>query len=118
MVQISGNKLLTPANVDTVLAWLGTQLIGLRFRKCSVTHADDPSIEAGDVGILFDSRQKEYPILITRQSFEIGGPQAIVCGCETPSRNSATRFSQATKSYVESRKLLKKQKKLLVISKI
>ena len=110
MVQISGNKLLTPANVDTVLAWLGTQLIGLRFRKCSVTHADDPSIEAGDVGILFDSRQKEYPILITRQSFEIGGPQAIVCGCETPSRNSATRFSQATKSYVESRKLLKKQK--------
>ena len=109
-IQIAGNKFITKTTAQDVCNWLGQQLIGLRFRKCSVTHADDPSIEAGDVGLLYDSRQNEYPILITRMAFEIGGPQTIVCGSETPSRNSATRFTQATKSFVESRKLLKQQK--------
>lgn len=109
-IQIEGNKFITKATAQTVCNWLGQQMIGLRFRKCNVTQADDPSIEAGDVGLLFDSRQNECPILITRMVFEIGGPQTIVCGSETPSRNSATRFTQATKSFVESRKLLKQQK--------
>ena len=109
-IQIAGNKFITKTTAQAVCNWLGQQMIGLRFRKCNVTQADDPSIEAGDVGLLFDSRQNEYPILITRMAFEIGGPQTIVCGSETPSRNSATRFTQATKSFVESRKLLKQQK--------
>ena len=109
-IQIEGNKFLNKNNVNTVLDWLATSIIGMRFRKCTVSIADDPSIEAGDVGILFDSRNREYPILITRHAFEVTGPQTIVCGSETPSRNSATRYSKATKSFVESRKLLKQQK--------
>lgn len=110
IIQISNNPLITKNNAQTILAWLGQQLIGLRFRKSSVTHTDDPAIEAGDVGLLFDSRNHEYPILITRTLFEIGGPQTVVCGSETPSHNSATRYTEATKNYVESRKLLKEQK--------
>ena len=110
VVQIEKNEFLNADNADTVITWLAQNLIGLRFRKCNVTHADDPSIEAGDVGLLFDSRQREYPILITRHAFEIGGPQTIVCGSDTPSRNSATRFTEATKSFVNSRKMLKQQK--------
>lgn len=110
VVQIENNEFLNADNADTVITWLAQNLIGLRFRKCNVTHADDPSIEAGDVGLLFDSRQREYPILITRHAFEIGGPQTIVCGSDTPSRNSATRFTEATKSFVNSRKMLKQQK--------
>lgn len=110
VVQIEKNEFLNADNAGTVITWLAQNLIGLRFRKCNVTHADDPSIEAGDVGLLFDSRQREYPILITRHAFEIGGPQTIVCGSDTPSRNSATRFTEATKSFVNSRKMLKQQK--------
>ena len=110
VVQITKNKFMTSSNCNEIVDWLGQQLIGLKFRKCNVTHADDPSIEAGDVGLLFDSRQREYPILITRQSFDISGPQTIVCGSETPSRNSSTRFTESTKNFVESRKLLKEQK--------
>ena len=109
MVQISGNDFLTKDNAQQVVNWLGQQLIGLVFRKCNVTHTDDPAIEAGDVGLLYDSRQNEYKILITRQKFEIGSPQTIVCGCDTPSHNSATRFSSSTKSYVAARKMLKQQ---------
>jgi hypothetical protein len=62
------------------------------------------------VAFLYDSRQREYPILITRHAFEIGGPQTIVCGCETPARNQATRYTAVTKAYVENRKQLKQQK--------
>ena len=110
VIQVEKVPFITTDNVNTIIDWLEDELVGLRFRKCNVTHADDPSIEAGDVGLLYDSRQREYPILITRHAFEIGGPQTIVCGCETPARNQATRFTAATKAYVENRKLLKQQK--------
>ena len=110
IIQVSKNPFITKDNVEEILAWLADELVGLRFRKCNVTHADDPSIEAGDVALLYDSRQREYPILITRHAFEIGGPQTIVCGCETPARNQATRFTAVTKAYVENRKQLKQQK--------
>lgn len=109
VIQVAKVPFITTDNVNTIIDWLEDELVGLRFRKCNVTHADDPSIEAGDVGLLYDSRQREYPILITRHAFEIGGPQTIVCGCETPARNQATRFTAATKAYVENRKLLKQQ---------
>ena len=109
IIQVSKNPFITKDNVEDILEWLADELIGLRFRKCNVTHADDPSIEAGDVALLYDSRQREYPILITRHAFEIGGPQTIVCGCETPARNQATRYTAVTKAYVENRKQLKQQ---------
>ena len=108
-IKVTNNPFLTKENAQQVVNWLGQQLVGLTFRKCNVTHTDDPAIEAGDVGFLYDSRQEEYKILITRQKFEIGSPQTIVCGCDTPSHNSATRFTEATKSYVAARKLLKEQ---------
>lgn len=108
-IKVTNNPFLTKENAQQVVNWLGQQLVGLTFRKCNVTHTDDPAIEAGDVGFLYDSRQEEYKILITRQRFEIGSPQTIVCGCDTPSHNSATRFTEATKSYVAARKLLKEQ---------
>ena len=110
VICIRDNGLLTKTNAQEVVTWLGTQLIGLTFRKASVTHANDPSIEAGDIGVLFDRKNGAYPILITRTNFAVGNTQTTVCGAETPSRNSATRYGWETKSYVESRKLLKKQK--------
>ena len=110
VISIEGNELLTIANGQTVANWLGSQLIGMTFRKASVTHANDPAIEAGDIGILFDRRDRAHPILITRTNFSVGNVQTTVSGAETPSRNSATRYGWQTKSYVESRKLLKKQK--------
>ena len=109
MVEVTGNGFITPDNAQAIAGRLGTQLIGLTFRKASVTHASDPSIEAGDVGVVWDRKGRDYPILITRVSFGIGSSQTIVCGAETPGRNSATRYSGQTKAYVEARKLLQKE---------
>lgn len=108
-VTVEGNDFITPDNGQEITTWLGQQLIGLTFRKASVTHASDPSIEAGDIGLLWDRKGNEHPILITRTNFSATSPQTTVCGAETPSRNNATRYGWQTKSYVESRKLLKKE---------
>lgn len=109
VIAVENNDFLTPDNAQEVAAWLGTQLIGLRFRKASVTHASNPAIEAGDIGILYDRKSRDYPILITRTAFSTSGTQTTVCGAETPSRNSATRYGWSTKAYVESRKMLNKE---------
>ena len=109
VIGIENNDFITPETGQEVANWLGEQLIGLRFRKASVTHASDPSMEAGDIGILWDRKDNEYPVLITRTNFSATSSQTTVSGAETPSRNSATRYGWQTKSYVESRKLLKKE---------
>lgn len=108
-VQIEGNPFITPETAQTHANWLGARLIGLHFRKCNIQQVDDPAVEAGDVGLLFDSKGNAHPILITRMSFEIGGPQTIVCASDTPAHNSATRYAAVTKSYAEMRKRLKDQ---------
>lgn len=112
VIEISGNDFITKTNAQTVADWLGVQLIGLRFRKASFSHANDPSIEAGDIGVLYDRKNREYPILITRTVFSVGSAQETVCGAETPSRNSATRYESVSKSRVESRKLLNKEQSI------
>ena len=106
VIDISDNGLITDTNAQEIVTWLGTQLIGLRFRSLTITHTNDPTIEAGDVGVVFDRKGNQYPILITRTNFKISGRQTTVSASETVSKNTATRYSEATKLYVESRKQL------------
>lgn len=108
-IEIQNNPFVNSANVSEIGAWLAAQLVGLTFRKANVQHANTPAIEAGDIALIWDRKGREYPILITRTRFEIGRPQTTVSAAETPARNSATRYSGATKSYVEARKLFKKE---------
>ena len=109
IIEVQENPFITKLNVQTIMDWLSDELIGLRFRKLNVSQLDDPSIESGDIGIVIDRKQNIYKILITRVGFSVGTFQTIVCGASTPSRNSSTRFSSQTKSYVESRRLWKKE---------
>lgn len=109
VIDIGQNEFITETNVNEILTWLGEQLIGLTFRKASVTHPSDPSIEAGDIAFVYDKKGNEYPILVTRTVFNGFGMQTTVCGAETPNRNSSTRYSEITKSYVELRKKVKKR---------
>lgn len=109
VIEVSENEFITPSTAQSISTWLGNQLIGLRFRNGSVTHVNDPSLEAGDVAIVIDRKGREYPFLITRTSFSASGNQTTECNAESASRNSATQFSQATKAYVKARKLLNKE---------
>lgn len=109
VITIHDNPFITKTNATEIVGWLGSQLIGLRFRKSSVTQSNDPSIEAGDVAVIMDRKQNVYRTLITRMSFSVDNVQTIVCGAATPLRNSATQFSARTKNYVQSRKLVQQE---------
>lgn len=110
LVEISENPFITKDNANTILSWLSTQLVGLKFRKCNVTHVGDPTIEAGDVGLVWDTLGGEHPILISRVTFSPGSSQTIVCGAKTVSNNNSTRFSTQTKNFVSTRKQLRQQR--------
>lgn len=109
-IRIESNPFLTEENADSIAERLGNLLIGLKFRKLNVSHASDPSIEAGDIAIVFDRKGRAYPILVTRTSFSPDGYHETVCGAESPSFNSSTRYSSATKDYVEIRKAIRHEK--------
>lgn len=110
VLSIEGNGLIQGQNGQTVASLLGEKLIGLAFRKLSVTHQSDPSIEAGDLAKVTDRKNRVYKTLITGTAFQFGNNQKTECSAETPSRNSAERFSQSTKNYVKLRKQIINEK--------
>lgn len=110
VISIENNELIKNGAGATVAGWVGEQLIGFRFRKASASHASDPTIEAGDVGFLTDRKENTYRIVISSTRFSTGGAQQTNSSAETPARNSAARYSAATKNYVEYRKGIEQEK--------
>lgn len=110
VISIENNDLIRNGSGQTVAGWLGEQLIGFRFRKASVTHIGDPTIEAGDVAILTDRKGVDYKLVVSSTKFSPGNTQSTNSSAETPARNSATRYSAATKNYVEWRNAIQKEK--------
>lgn len=109
-VSISGNQFITESNANEILTWLGMQLIGFQFRKANISHASDPSIEAGDCAIVFDRKQNAYPIVVSSTRFSTSGSQNTVSAAQNPLRNSAARFSAETKNYVDLRQRIKNER--------
>lgn len=101
-IGISDNDFITELNAQSIANFLGQRLVGLRFRKATVSHGSDPSIEAGDVALLRTAKGL-YVMLITRTVFSSSAAQTTVCASENVARNSATRFTEATKNYVKLR---------------
>ena len=110
ILSIEGNDLIQGQNGQTIADYLGGKLIGLSFRKLSVTHKSDPSMEAGDLCKVTDWRGRTYKTLVTGTNFQFGNNQKTECSAETPSRNSTDRFSQQTKNYVKLRKQVAAEK--------
>ena len=110
VITVSRNGFVTPSNAQTIADMIRQTVIGLRFRKLSITTLTDPTREAGDTASVIDAKGNEYFCLITRCTFKPGGRDEVVSGSDTPARNSATRYASSTKSFVEARKLLKQEK--------
>lgn len=110
VLEISGNKLITKGNATSVASYVGSKIVGLRFRPFSVTCQNDPSIEAGDEVILCDYKGNLFQSFITNIRFSVGNSEDISCGAVSAKRNSASRYSKVTQAYVDNRNSLKKQK--------
>ena len=109
VIKIENNPFITSTNVGTIGNYLSSLIVGLRFRKATVEHLSDPSIEAGDVALVWDRKNNVYTTLVTGTSFGVGKRQRTTSAAESPLKNSATRFTSATKTYVESLQFAQKE---------
>ena len=112
VIEIKDNPFITADNYTSVLNFLAPQLIGLQFRPCNVSHPSDPTIEAGDVAYVWDTKGAQHNVLITRVSFNPTTPQEIVCGAESVGKNSSSRMSAITKALIKSQRQLNREKTL------
>ncbi len=107
IIEIRDNPFITKDSVNTIGAWLQTLLVGTTFRPCELSSTSTPIIESGDVALSWDKKGDMHPILITRVTFNPNSPQTIVCGAESPTKNSSAQLTEATKSYLETAKKIK-----------
>lgn len=118
LIEIKDNPFITESNAQAIANRLGQQLIGFTFRKAKISHSSDPSIEAGDVAIVFDRQTQSltpvtgqaHPIVISRTIFSTGGSQETISSAQTPARNSAPRYTAEIKNYVELRERIRNER--------
>ena len=112
VISIDAIPFIGAGNVEDFYDILADRLIGLTFRTCNVTQINDPTIEAGDIAWLWDTRGEVHKILITRTTFSITGSQTIICGAKTPARNSATQMTAIAKANARSNRRLNEEKSI------
>ena len=112
VISIDAIPFIDANNVEDFYDILADRLIGLTFRTCNVTQINDPTIEAGDIAWLWDTRGEVHKILITRTTFSITGSQTIICGAKTPARNSATQMTAIAKANARSNRRLNEEKSI------
>lgn len=112
VVSITGNPFITESNYQSVLSFLQPTLIGLTFRPCNITIPNNPTIEAGDIGYVWDTKGIQHRILITRATFNPSELQNVVCGAESPGKNSSGRLTSVTKAFAKSRRMLNEEKSI------
>ena len=110
VISVEDNPLIAEEQVQTVATYLGTRINGFAFRTADVSHGSDPSIEAGDVMLCIDVKNKRYPMLVSSTKFHVGNAQKTQSIAEDPVRNTSARYTAETKNYVETRKLLAAEK--------
>lgn len=106
VVSVEGNQFLTNSNAASYTSYLANRIIGITFRKATIDHLSDPTIEAGDIALVYAPKNKTYRILVSRTTFNIDSTQTTISAAETPTRNSSSRFKSNTRNYVVLRKLL------------
>lgn len=106
MVELqSTNEFITTSNAQSVVNAIGNKIIGMKFRKLDASILSNPTIEAGDVAFFWDSRTRQhFPIVISETAFTVGNAQKVYSHASTPAKNTAARYSEATKDYVALRK--------------
>lgn len=107
---ISDNDLIQKGNGATVSEFVGKKLNGLQFRPMTLRCQSDPTIEAGDIGLVTDSKGRTHRTIFTAVTYTAYAQQELICGAETPTRLSVTRYSEITKAYKDLRKNLFIQK--------
>lgn len=107
---ISDNKLIRKGDGETVASIIAEKCVGMVFRPFESQCPTDIALEAGDTITIEDRNGKLYNTYLTTTTLHPGSGQSIACNAKSAAKNSSTRYSQATQTYVDAWKLVEKEK--------
>jgi len=97
VINVAENALVTADNVNAVLANLASALVGMTFRPFEVTMMSNPLFEPGDIVWFHNRKGQKFLSVITSLSSPVGNHMTLLCGAETPKRQSAMDYSATTR---------------------
>lgn len=107
---ISDNKLIRKGDGETVASIIAEKCVGMVFRPFESQCPTDIALEAGDTITIEDRNGKLYNTYLTTTTLHPGSGQTIACNAKSAAKNSSTRYSQATQTYVDAWNLVEKEK--------
>ncbi|MBU9745739.1 hypothetical protein KTH81_18095 [Lachnospiraceae bacterium ASD3451] len=104
ILEIGSNPLIEFGKADVIANYLGTKIIGMKFRPLEASVLGNPAMEAGDSIIVTDRNQNSYCSYITNLSYTSGGYENLKCDAQSPARQSSERLTAVTKAIIEAQK--------------
>lgn len=77
-------------------------IVGMTFRPMNITALNNPLIEAGDIATVV-IKSNPYATIFTNVTYGIGKRSKLVCGAESPGKNSSVRNTESNKAYIQSK---------------
>lgn len=113
VLTISNNPLIqSQTDAQTIANTIGAKIVGIRFRQFNASILSNPAIEAGDpakLSVRGRNGFNAYQGYVTNLSYKVGSRETVQNNAESPSRNSSTRYSEATKTIVKTRQIAKQE---------
>lgn len=100
LISISENPLIQSYDEDMLMA-VANKLIGMRFRKFSMSGRSDPAYETGDSGYVSDRKGNSYISILTSISFEINGYEGFTCDAESVLERNMTRYNETARNFTK-----------------
>lgn len=95
---------------QSVVDLIGNVMVGGRFRQFSGDLVANPTIEFMDVALILDRKGNMYSSFITDINFQFFGFTTLKNSAEPTLRNSAKSYSEATKTLVKAKELIKAER--------
>lgn len=109
VLAISDNKLIRKGDGQTVASMIAEKCVGMIFRPFESQCPTDVALEAGDAITIEDRNGNLYNTYLTTTTLQPGSGQKVACNAKSAAKNSTVRYGQLTQTYVEARKLVKKE---------
>ncbi len=95
---------------QSVVDLIGNVMVGGRFRQFSGDLVANPTIEFMDVALILDRKGNMYVSFVTDINFQFFGFTTLKNSAEPTLRNSAKSYSEATKTLVKAKELIKAER--------
>lgn len=109
VLAISDNKLIRKGDGQTIASMIAAKCVGMIFRPFESQCPTNVALEAGDAITIEDRNGNLYNTYLTTTTLQPGAGQNIACNAKSAAKNSTVRYGQFTQTYVEARKLVKKE---------